>query len=165
MNLKQKRITRTVEVVARPVYLWEYALKTKGQLVLGGGSSWVTDSYDSRYSTLTASHRGSTNGMYDAAKAGAFGNIASNLQRPANSPYGPLIDAEGALVRGEVQTHGGDNPDTAVHENVEESTASISPGSPMSSMKPSYHRKIRRSPAIQPKVRRITGPLGNAGSH
>ncbi|HZJ14861.1 MAG TPA: hypothetical protein VFD27_07420 [Chthoniobacteraceae bacterium] len=121
MNLKQKRITRTVEVVARPLYLWEYALKTKGQLVLGGGTTWVTDSYDSRYSTLTASHRGSTNGMYDATKAGAFGNIASNLQRPANSPYGPLIDAEGALVRGEVQTHGGDNPDTAVHENVEES--------------------------------------------
>jgi hypothetical protein len=32
-----------------------------------------------------------------------------------------LIDAEGAVVSGEIQTHGGDNPDTVVFENVEES--------------------------------------------
>lgn len=121
MTLQDRHIARTVEVVTRPTYLWEYALKTKGRMILGGGDSWVIDSYDSRYSNLTEEHRGSTNGMYDPAKSGAFGNIASNLQRPADSPYGVLIDAEGALVRGEVQTHGGDNPDTAFHENVEQS--------------------------------------------
>lgn len=120
MTLQKRHITRTVEVIARPVYLWEYALKTRGSMVLGGGTSWIIDSYDSRYSTLTADHRGSTGGMYDPTKAGAFGNIASNLTRPADSPYGVLIDAESALVRGEVQTHGGDNPDTTANENVEQ---------------------------------------------
>jgi hypothetical protein len=37
MSLRQRHITRTVEAVARPVYLWEYALKTRGQMTLGGG--------------------------------------------------------------------------------------------------------------------------------
>lgn len=120
ISLQRNQVTRTVEVVARPVYLWEYALKTSGQMILGGGQDWKIDSYDSRYSTLTETHRGSTGGMYDLTKSGAFGNIASNLQRPASSPYGVLIDAEGAMVRGEVQTHGGDNPDTVIHENVEQ---------------------------------------------
>jgi hypothetical protein len=122
MALQRGRVTRTVEVITRPVYLWEYALKTKGSMTLGGGTDWKIDSYDSRYVDLTADHRGSTNGMYDIAKSGAFGNIASNAQRPASSPYGVLIDAEGAMVRGEVQTHGGDNPATPnIFENVEES--------------------------------------------
>lgn len=119
MNLQQKRITRTVEVLVRPLYLWEYALKTAGSMVLGGGTNWKIDSYDSRWEDITSDHRGSTNGMYDPAKAGAFGNIACNLERPADSPFGVLIDAEGALVRGEVQTHGGDDPTTVATENVE----------------------------------------------
>lgn len=123
MTLQGRRVTRTIEAIARPVYLWEYALKTKGQMVLGGGTDWKIDSYDHRYSEVTVEHRASTNGMYDPLKSGAFGNIASNLQRPADSPYGGLIDAEGALVRGEIQTHGGDNPATLdVYENVEDAS-------------------------------------------
>jgi hypothetical protein len=118
MTLKQKHITRTVEVLSRPVYLWEYALKTNGSMVLGGGRDWVIDSYDSR--KLLYPDR-SVNGVYDSSIAREFGNVASNLPRPLTSPYGMLIDAEGARVRGEVQTRGGDNPDTPeVHENVEE---------------------------------------------
>jgi hypothetical protein len=117
MTLKQKHITRTVEILSRPVYLWEYALKTDGSMVLGGGRDWVIDSYDSRI--LKYPDR-SVNGIYDSSIAREFGNIASNLKRPDNSPYGMLIDAEGAAVRGEVQTHGGDDPNTETHENVEE---------------------------------------------
>jgi hypothetical protein len=115
MTLQKKHISRTFEVLSRPVYLWEYALKTSGSMVLGGGRDWVIDSYDSRYPDR------SVNGIYDASVSRAFGNVASNLQRPANSPYGMLIDAEGAVVKGEVQTHGGDDPNTQVHENVEQS--------------------------------------------
>jgi hypothetical protein len=118
MTLKQKHITRTVEVLSRPVYLWEYALKTDGSMVLGGGRDWVIDSYDSR--KLLYPDR-SLNGIYDSSIAREFGNIASNLPRPLTIPYGMLIDAEGARVRGEVQTRGGDDPNTPeVHENVEE---------------------------------------------
>lgn len=120
ISTQNRRVTRTVEVLARPVYLWEYALKTSGKITLGGGTDWKIDSYDSRYSTLTDLHRGSVNGMYDISLSGAFGSIASNWTRPANSPYGVLIDAEGALVRGEVETRGGDDPNTTQFENVEE---------------------------------------------
>jgi hypothetical protein len=118
MTLQKRHISRTVEVLSRPVYLWEYALKTDGSMTLGGGTTWRIDSYDSR--TLLYPDR-SVGGIYDESVARAFGNVASNLKRPANDPFGMLIDAEGAAVRGEVQTHGGDNPNTDVHENVEES--------------------------------------------
>ncbi len=162
MSLQKRHITRTVEVVARPVYLWEYALKTRGQMILGGGTSWVIDSYDSRYPTLTADHRGSTSGMYDPTKAGAFGNIASDMQRPADSPYGVLIDAESALVRGEVQTHGGDNPDTAAHENVEQADR-IDPSKITNEFEelllPPENPTLPGDPA---QVRRITEPWSTA---
>ncbi|HET6406603.1 MAG TPA: pilus assembly PilX N-terminal domain-containing protein [Chthoniobacteraceae bacterium] len=115
MTLQKKQITRTVEVISRPVYLWEYALKTNGSMVLGGGTDWRIDSYDSRYATT------SVNGIYAGSIARDFGNIASNRALPEGTLFGILIDAEGAIVRGEVQTRGGDNPDTTVHENVEES--------------------------------------------
>ncbi len=129
ISFGRRHVTRTVEVVARPVYLWEYALKTAGgvpssygpAMVLGGGSDWRIDSYDHRYPAgVGTDFRAGADGMYDPAYARAFGNVASNQTRPANSPIGVLIDAEGAPVRGEVQTHGGDNPDTTVHENVEQ---------------------------------------------
>jgi len=119
--LKQNHVTRTFEVLSRPVYLWEYALKTDGSMALGGGSTWVIDSYDSRYWLYPERSSPLYPGIYDGSIARAFGNVASNLQRPANSPYGMLIDAAGAAVRGEVQTHGGDDPNTETHENVEES--------------------------------------------
>jgi hypothetical protein len=118
--LKQNHVSRTFEVLSRPVYLWEYALKTSSTMVLGGGQDWVIDSYDSRFWLYPDR---SVGGIYDLSIARAFGNIASNLQRPPDSPYGMLIDAEGARVSGEVQTHGGDNPLTDTHENVEQSEA------------------------------------------
>jgi hypothetical protein len=134
MSLQQRHVTRTVEVELRPLYLWEYALKTAGSgawtgtpaMVLGGGTTWVIDSYDSRNPVLANPPLGyvptaDQNGMYNGAYARDFGNVASNQIRPAGAPYGVLIDAEGANIRGEVQTRGGDNPDTLIHENVEES--------------------------------------------
>jgi hypothetical protein len=125
MSLRKRYVTRTIEVETRPLYLWEYALKTSGlvawngapAMILGGGTDWIIDSYDHRYPGVTSG----PDGMYTLATSRAFGNVATNQQRPAGSPYGPLIDAAGANIRGEVQTRGGDNPDTVVHENVEES--------------------------------------------
>jgi hypothetical protein len=86
-------------------------------MILGGGTDWIIDSYDHRYPGITSG----PDGMYTLATSRAFGNVATNQQRPPGSPYGVLIDAAGANIRGEVQTRGGDNPDTVVHENVEES--------------------------------------------
>jgi hypothetical protein len=117
MALQKNQVTRTIEVLSRPVYLWEYALKTDGSMILGGGQDWRIDSYDSRYWLYPDR---SVNGIYNGSVARSFGNVASNLRRPDNSPYGVLIDAEGAAVRGEVQTNGGDNPNTEIHENVED---------------------------------------------
>src|SRR4030095_16993708 len=118
MTLQKKRVGGRGEVLSRPVYLWEYALKTTGSMTLGGGRDWVIDSYDSRYWLYPDR---SVNGIYDSSISRSFGNIASNQMRPLSSPYGVIIDAEGAVVKGEVQTNGGDDPNTQVHENVEES--------------------------------------------
>lgn len=178
ISTQNQRVTRTVEVLARPVYLWEYALKTAGKITLGGGDSWVIDSYDSRYATKTEpddpnNHRGSSNGngpnpdgdyrgMYDPAKAGEFGSIASNWSRPANSPYGVLIDAEGALVRGEVETRGGDNPDTPQFENVEEydriDPSRISSDFEETLLPPEDPRRPATTEEAQKNVVRITDP-------
>jgi hypothetical protein len=116
MTLQKGYISRTVEVMARPVYLWEYALKTSGSMVLGGGQDWKIDSYDSR----EPGEKSTPLGTYDLQYSREFGNIASDLERPENSPIGMLIDAEGAVVKGEVQTNGGDDPNTDGHENVED---------------------------------------------
>jgi hypothetical protein len=51
-------------------------------------------------------------------KVQEHGHIASNLGRPADSIYGPLIVANGTRVRGFVATNGGDDPATTAHENV-----------------------------------------------
>jgi hypothetical protein len=120
MTLQKNHITRTIEVLSRPVYLWEYALKTDATMALGGGSDWRIDSFDSRYWLYPDRSNPNHPGFYDGSIARSFGNIASNLRRPDNSLYGMLIDAEGAAVRGEVQTNGGDDPNTEAHENVEE---------------------------------------------
>lgn len=128
MTLRKNEITRTIEVLARPVYLWEYALKTSGSMVLGGGSTWVIDSYDSRYplngldpyGNPVTDPRSSNLGVYSSNYSREYGNIASDMTRPQTSPIGMLIDAEGAVVKGEVQTNGGDDPDTETHENVED---------------------------------------------
>lgn len=119
LRAPQQYVARTVEVLARPVYLWEYALKTSGSMVLGGGQSWKIDSYDSRdRQGESAEPKSTANGTYAAQYSRGFGNIASDMERPENSPIGMLIDAEGALVKGEVQTNGGDDPNTQAHENV-----------------------------------------------
>jgi hypothetical protein len=117
MTLKKNHVSRTFEVMSRPVYLWEYALKTDGSMILGGGTSWKIDSYDSRYPGQTST----ATGIYSDTYSRKYGNVASNMTRPANDEYGMLIDAEGAVVKGEVQTNGGDDPNTQTHENVEES--------------------------------------------
>jgi hypothetical protein len=54
----------------------------------------------------------------DSAKIQSNGDIASAKQNPTSSPYGPLISGNGAIVKGSVQTNGGDDPSTTVLENV-----------------------------------------------
>jgi hypothetical protein len=46
------------------------------------------------------------------------GGIASAEARQSSSPIGALIDGNGAVVKGDVQTFGGDDLETVVHENV-----------------------------------------------
>lgn len=101
------RATRLVEVLAKPIYSFEQAILTESEMVLGQSNRWEVDSFNSDY------------GPYNPATPGSSGHIASNLARPEDSPYGPLIDANGTKVTGSVSTNGGDDPDTeTIHENV-----------------------------------------------
>lgn len=113
--------SRTIEVLVEPILPWEMALWTRESLSLGSSGTWGVDSYDSRDGA-----KSDADGIYPgwtSPKAQANGHVASNLSRPADSPYGPLISANGAQVRGVVASNGGDNPDTPQHENVAGSLA------------------------------------------
>lgn len=108
-------VSRAVEVLVEPVSAFELALWTAGPVSLPRNGQWIADSYDSRDPAK------SNGGFYPgpgSAKAQPNAAIASNLGRPIDSPYGALIDAAGARVRGSVATNGGDDPATTAHENV-----------------------------------------------
>jgi len=113
-------VTRTVEIIARPRYTFRYAILTANDLSLGNSSNWLVDSFDSQ--DAAKSNTGtSAGGVYPgsgSAKAQSNGSIASAKTNPATSPYGPLITGNGAVVKGIVQTNGGDNPSTVAFENV-----------------------------------------------
>ncbi len=53
-----------------------------------------------------------------AAERQSNGGVATQKTLPAGTPYGALIDGNGAVVAGDVATVGGDNPSTTAHENV-----------------------------------------------
>ncbi len=119
------RASRIVEVLARPVRPFEMAMHTEEGLDLANSNGWILDSYDSRDSTK--SNPGSPDGgVYpDGAlnadgtrKSQGNGNIGTNKENPDNTPYAPLVTADGADVRGNIMTNGGDDTSTEANENV-----------------------------------------------
>jgi hypothetical protein len=113
-------VTRTVEVVVRPRYLFSKAIVTVNNMSLGNSSNWMVDSFDS---TDTAKSDPGTlaGGVYPSSTPSEIqsnGSIASIKTNPTSSPYGALIAGNGATVKGDVGTNGGDNPNTAAFENV-----------------------------------------------
>lgn len=118
-GIDDPHVTRTVEVLVKPRFRFNNAIATVFDLSLGNSKNWLVDSFDS--SDSTKSDPGTiAGGIYpsSAAKRQSNGNIASMKSRPENSPYGALIEGNGAVVEGDVRTNGGDNPTTTVHENV-----------------------------------------------
>jgi hypothetical protein len=114
-------VSRVVEVLVEPILPFELALWTANSTTLASTGTWCVDSYDSRdpaKSNPDGTYPGRT-----SSKVQEHGHVASNLGRPADSIYGPLISANGTRVRGFVATNGGDDPATAAHENVSGSLA------------------------------------------
>lgn len=116
MEVPLPMATRTIEVLVQPILPFELAIWTGGELSLGTSGPWRVDSYDSRNE-----RKSDADGLYpgrESDKVQRNGNIASNLARPADSLYGPLLSANGARVFGTVATNGGDDPKTDTHENI-----------------------------------------------
>jgi hypothetical protein len=112
-------VTRTVEVVVRPRYLFSRAILTVNSLSLGNSSQWAVDSFDSQ-DTAKSDPGTIAGGVYpsSASKIQSNGGIATIKTNPTTSPYGALIAGNGAVVKGDVGTNGGDNPNTPAFENV-----------------------------------------------
>ena len=125
LNNASPYVTRTVEVIARPKFRFSRAITTVTDLSLGNSSNWAVDSFDS---TDTAkSEPGnvvsgySAGGVYPASTPSEIqsnGSIATQAVEPSGVTYGTLITGNGAIVKGDVLTVGGDDPATATHENV-----------------------------------------------
>ncbi len=116
MSLPMPSASRVIEVLVEPVLPFELAILTDQTLSLGTSGSWVVDSFDSR-----DPNKSGADGAYPgqaSPRVQSHGNIASNAGRPGDALYGPLVSANGCVVRGAVATNGGDNPATDSHENV-----------------------------------------------
>ena len=108
--------SRIVEVIARPITPFSKAIVTEDSMLLSSSTGWEVNSYDS-----SDPNKSAAGGIYPGDGSPMIqsnGDIASNKRNPAGSPYGPLIDAQGAVVLGNVSTNGGDDPGTVAHENV-----------------------------------------------
>ncbi len=108
-----------VEVIIKPRYLFDNAIVTMQSLSLGNSANWGVDSFDS--SDTNKSDPGTTaGGVYpaSASKVQSNGDIATLDPEPTGVTYGPLISGNGATVKGDVSTKGGDDPSTTTHENV-----------------------------------------------
>jgi len=116
MTIPAPSASRVVEVLVGPVLPFELAIWTDKSLSLGATGTWGVDSYDSR-DPLKSSSSGTYPGR-NSPKVQENGHVASNLGRPPQSLYGPLISANGTRVRGIVATSGGDDPATSQRENV-----------------------------------------------
>lgn len=120
MSIPTPNTSRVIEVLAEPMLPFELAILTNQSLSLGTSGSWVVDSFDSRDPNKSA-----PGGLYPGQSSPLVqsnGNIANNAGRPGDSIYGPLISANGCVVRGAVATNGGDDPTTGDHENVSGAT-------------------------------------------
>jgi len=112
-------VTRTVEAIVRPRFRFPRAITTAFELRLGDSTDWTVDSFDSE--DANKSDPGTAaGGVYPSNPAERQSNagIASLNPEPSGTLYGPLINGNGAHVAGDVQTAGGDDPATTVHENV-----------------------------------------------
>ena len=113
-------VSRTVEVVVKPRFRFSRAITTVDSMSLGSSSNWMVDSFDS--TDTNKSEPGTTaGGIYPSANPSEIqsnGSVATAAVLPLGVTYGPLINGNGAVVRGDVQTAGGDNPSTSTYENV-----------------------------------------------
>ena len=113
-------VRRTVEVILRPRYQISRAITVLNDLTMGTSTNWEVDSFDSQ-DTAKSNTGTSAGGIYPGAsspKIQSNGSIASAKQNASSTTYGPMISANGAVVRGEIRTSGGDDPATTAHENV-----------------------------------------------
>ena len=112
-------VSRTVELIVRPRFRFSRAITTALDMALGNSANWGVDSFDS--ADAAHSDPGTiAGGVYPGAAAErlANGSVATLKPLPTGVTYGPLINGNGATVAGDVLTVGGDDPGTAVHENV-----------------------------------------------
>ena len=116
MTIPTPNVSRTVEVLVEPILPFELALWSGGPVSLPVSGDWCIDSYDSR--DVAKSAPGGTYPGKTDPKTQGNGTVASNLGRPADSPYGELIFANGARIRGTIATNGGDDPNTSGRENL-----------------------------------------------
>jgi hypothetical protein len=118
-------VSRTIEAVVRPTYRFSRAITVLNQMDLGNSENWEVDSYDSQDDSKSDETNSTAAGNYypgsESTEVQENGDIASAKTLPAESPYGEMIDANGAVVRGSVQTTGGDNPTTTQIESVSDS--------------------------------------------
>ena len=113
-------VTRTVEIIARPRYTFNHAILAASDMGLGNSSNWLVDSFDSQ-DTAKSNTGTSAGGIYPgsgSSKVQSNGGVATAKTNPSSSPYGALISGNGAVIKGDVQTNGGDDPSTTAFENV-----------------------------------------------
>ena len=108
--------SRVVEVLVEPILPFELAIMTNQSLSLATSGAWSVDSFDSR-DPLKSNPDGAYPGI-GSPLTQSNGNIASDLGRPPEMLYGPLVSVNGCTVRGAIATNGGDDPATLGHENV-----------------------------------------------
>lgn len=116
MHVPPPSASRIVEVLVEPILSFEMAIMTEHALSLASSGTWCVDSFDSR-----DPQKSNSDGTYPgrrSPKTQENGNIGCNLGRPGSALYGPLIQCNGARVRGVVATNGGDNPATSERENL-----------------------------------------------
>ena len=118
-SLDDPHVTRTVELIARPKFRFSRAITTALDMTLGNSANWLVDSFDST-DTAHSDPGTSAGGIYpnSASERLANGTIATLKPLPSGVTYGALISGNGAVVSGDVMTVGGDDPGTAVRENV-----------------------------------------------
>ena len=113
-------VARTVEMIVRPKFRFSSAITTATSLSLGNSSGWLVDSFDSS-DTAKSDPGTAAGGIYPSSTPSEIqsnGTVATQAVLPTGTLYGALISANGAVVKGDVMTSGGDDPSTSVHENV-----------------------------------------------
>ena len=124
-GLPDPHVTRTVEIIVRPRYKASRAITSLNDMNLGNSANWRVDSFDSQDTAKSATGT-AAGGVYPGANSSEVqtnGSIASLKTNPSSSPYASLISGNGAIVKGDVNTVGGDDPSTTAHENVSGNSA------------------------------------------